>query len=176
MGQETLISKLKNDLAGGRVVTITGTGVSVAACGNQEVEGCKVATWTGLLQHGVQHCRDKGLADHDDVELLTRQIKSGKTNFLISAAEDISQRLNDRGSGVFRGWLKDTIGQLVVRDRAIFDAVVALPGVLATLNYDNLLEDATGRTAITWLKADKVQEVLRREITNAVLHLHGWFD
>ena len=62
MGQETLISKLKNDLAGGRVVTITGTGVSIAACGNKDVEGYKVVTWTGLLQHGVQHCRDKGLA------------------------------------------------------------------------------------------------------------------
>ena len=176
MGQETLISKLKNDLAGLRVVTITGTGVSVAACGNQEVEGYKVATWTGLLQHGVQHCRDKGLADDDDVELLTKQIKNGKTDFLISAAENISRRLNASGRGVFRGWLKDTIGKLSVRHSAILDAVAALPGVLATLNYDNLLEDATGRTAITWLKADKVQEVLRREITHAVLHLHGWFD
>ena len=76
MGQETLISKLKNDLVGGRVVTITGTGVSVAACGNQEVEGCKVATWMGLLQHGVQHCRGKGLADDDDVELLTKPIQA----------------------------------------------------------------------------------------------------
>ena len=40
-------------------------------------------------------------------------------------------------------------------------------------NYDNLLEDATGRTAITWRKADKVQEVLRREITDAVLHFQN---
>jgi hypothetical protein len=47
-------------------VTIAGTGVSVMACGNQEVEGCKVATWTGLLDHGVKHCKDIGKADEDD--------------------------------------------------------------------------------------------------------------
>jgi hypothetical protein len=176
MGREALIEKLKDDLAGGRAVVITGTGVSVAACSNQQVEGLNVATWPGLLQHGVKHCRDKGLADDSDVELLTMQIKSGKTNFLISAAEDISQRLNAKGSGVFRGWLKGTIGKLKVKDRAILDALAALPGVLATLNYDNLLEDATGRTAVTWRKTDKVQEVLTREVTNADLHPHGWFD
>ena len=50
-----------------------------------------------------------------------------------------------------------------------------MPGVLATLNYDNLIEDATGRRAVTWLKADDVQDVLTRNRTDAVLHLHGWF-
>ena len=51
MSRETLISKLKDDLAHGRVVTIPGTGVSVAACGNQEMDGFKVATWTGWLRY-----------------------------------------------------------------------------------------------------------------------------
>ncbi len=60
-------------------------------------------------------------------------------------------------------------------DRAVLDTIAALPGVLATLNYDNLLEDATGRHAVTWLKADEVQDVLTRRVTDAVLHLHGWF-
>src|SRR6185436_10613647 len=83
MNRETLIGKLKDDLANGRVVTIAGTGVSVAACGNQEVEGFKVATWTGLLQHGVKHCRDIGAADEDDVEILSMQIRKGKTDILI---------------------------------------------------------------------------------------------
>ena len=170
-----MIGKLKGDLASGRVVTIVGTGVSVAACGNQEVESCKVATWPGLLQHGVQHCQDIGAADDGDVELLTMQIKSGKTNFLIAVAEDISQRMKAKADGVFRGWLKDTIGQLAVKDRAALDAVAAFPGVLATLNYDNLLEDASGRHAVTWLKADDVQDVLTGVVTDAVLHLHGWF-
>ena len=83
-----------------------------------------MATWTGLLQHGVKHCKDIGAADERDVELLTMQIESHKTNFLISAAEDISQRLKAKSEGTFRGWLKDTIGKLSVKDSAIFDALV----------------------------------------------------
>src|SRR5688500_7690094 len=160
MNRATLIGKLKGDIAQGRVVVIAGTGVSVAACGNQKVEGYAVATWVGLLQHGIQHCRTIGAADEADADLLTMQSKSGKTNFLISAAEDISQRMQAKSPGVFRGWLKETIGKLQVNDRAILDALAALPGVLATLNYDNLIEDATGWRAVTWLKADDVQDVL----------------
>jgi len=39
MNRQTLIQKLKEDIAQGRVVIIAGTGVSIAACGNQEIEG-----------------------------------------------------------------------------------------------------------------------------------------
>uniref|UniRef100_UPI0006D1D832 SIR2 family protein n=1 Tax=Desulfosarcina cetonica TaxID=90730 RepID=UPI0006D1D832 len=175
MNRETLIEKLKSDIAAGRVVTITGTGVSVAACGNQEFEGYPVATWGGLLRHGVNHCRDIGVADDGDVNLLTMQIDSGKIDFMINAAETISQRMKDKSPGTFRGWLKDTIGGLVVEDSTIPQILGVFPGVLATLNYDNLIEDFTGRTAVTWLKADDVQDILKGKMGNAVLHLHGWF-
>ena len=129
-----MIEKLKEDLANGRVVTIVGTGVSIAACGNQEVEGFKVATWTGLLEHGVKHCQDIGVMDEDDVEILSLQIQKGKTDIIINAAETISQRMKAKDDGVFRGWLENTIGKLAVKDSAILDAITSLPGVLATLN------------------------------------------
>jgi hypothetical protein len=135
MSRETLISKLKDDLAHGCVVTITSTDVSVAACGNQGVNGFKVATWTGLLRHGTRHCRDTGLADDNDVEILTRKSDSGQTRHLISAAEDISQRLREHGAGVFRGWLQDTIGQLKVVEPAILEAVATLPRDLAQRHH-----------------------------------------
>lgn len=112
----------------------------------------------------------------EDVELLGNQIKSKKTNFLISAAEDISQRLQAHSPGTYRGWLNDTVGKLVLKHREILDALTALPGVLATLNYDGLIEQASNRKAVTWLREAKVQAVLRREITDAVVHMHGWFD
>ncbi|MFO1206043.1 MAG: HEAT repeat domain-containing protein [Burkholderiales bacterium] len=174
MSRDGLIEKLKTDLAEGRVVVIAGTGVSVAACQNQAVDGFRVATWTGLLHHGVLHCKNIGVADDEDVTLLTQQIESGKTDFLINAAETISARMRAKSDGTFRGWLKDSIGKLKIVNRAVLDALAALPGVLATLNYDKLLEDATSRHAVTWLKTDGVQDVLTR-VSDDVLHLHGWF-
>src|SRR5262245_5909282 len=104
MNRETLIEKLKADVAQGKLVIIVGTGVSVSACGNQEVEGCKVATWTGLLEHGIKHCRDIGVADNADLELLKAQLASNKTNFLIAVAEDVSRRMKTQAPGVFLGW------------------------------------------------------------------------
>jgi hypothetical protein len=176
MNQETLIKRLKEDIAGGHVVIIAGTGVSITACGNQKVEGHCVATWPGLLRHGLAYCQTLGLTDEGDAQVLNMEIGSGKPNFLIAAAGEISQRLQSRAAGVYRGWLKNTVGSLVPQHREILDALAALPGVLTTLNYDSLIEKATSRQAITWRSGEKVQDVLRRIVTDAVLHLHGYFD
>jgi predicted NACHT family NTPase len=175
MNRDTLIARLKEEIAVGRVVAIAGTGVSVAACLNQKVEGFRVATWTGLLQHGVKHLVEIGAANDRVASVLGMQVESEATDLIITAAETISQRMKTRSEGTFRGWLKDTIGRLKIADRAVPDVLAALPGVLATLNYDNLLEDATGRHAVTWLNTDAVQDVLTGVDPDAVLHLHGWF-
>jgi len=50
-----------------------------------------------------------------------------------------------------------------------------LPGLVATLNYDHLLEKVTGRSAITWQEANAVQEALRGS-REAILHLHGEYQ
>jgi|GEM_PF-7003685 len=59
------LDQLKRELASGQVVVVVGSGVSVAACGQQEVEGHKVATWTGLLEHGVDQLSAIGAAGGD---------------------------------------------------------------------------------------------------------------
>jgi len=47
--------------------------------------------------------------------------------------------------------------------------------LVATLNYDHLLEEVTGRPAITWQEANAVQEALRGS-REAILHLHGEYQ
>ena len=173
MGNATLIETLKDDIAAGRVVVIAGTGVSVATSGNPEISGHQVATWTGLLGHGIDHGEENGEITTGEAQLLAMQLKLGSTDMLIGAAEIISQRLRNQSPGVFRGWLKDSIGQLTVQNRALIDALQALGGLIATLNYDTLIEQATDRRAITWQQADAVTDVLRNTTQDAVLHLHG---
>jgi hypothetical protein len=74
------IDHLQRELASGQVVVVVGSGVSVAACGQQLVEGHKVATWSGLLEHGVDRLSEIGVADGDE-QLLRSMIRSGKTDF-----------------------------------------------------------------------------------------------
>jgi hypothetical protein len=175
MRPDTLKKKLITELQEGRVTIIVGTGISVAATENQEIEGCKVATWPGLLLHGVQHCKEIGLVDDFDVSVLTLQINSGRTDHIISAAETITNKMRARSAGVYRGWLKSTIGALQVANPAPIEALNCLPGVIATLNYDNVIEDVTNRRAVTWLKTDEVEEVLNGRYEDSVIHLHGWY-
>ena len=59
---------------------------------------------------------------------------------------------------------------------ATLAALKDMPGLLATLNYDNLLEVATGHNAVTWDQAHQVQKVLRGEAPKSVLHLHGHYE
>jgi hypothetical protein len=54
------IKQLQRELASGQVVVVVESGVSVAACGQQLVEGHKVASWSGLLEHGVERDRRGG--------------------------------------------------------------------------------------------------------------------
>jgi tetratricopeptide (TPR) repeat protein len=176
MDLNTRIAALKTEIARGGLVVVAGTGVSVATCRNQQVEGFPVATWIGLLRHGVKHCRDIGAATETAAKVLNDQIGSGEIDFLVSAAETIVARMTAKSSGAFRGWLQETIGKLQIKDRTVIDALSGLSAVLATLNYDNLLEEATGGRAVTWLKADAVQNVLRGNVSNAIVHLHGWYD
>ena len=75
MGNATLIETLKDDIAAGRVVVIAGTGVSVATSGNPEISGHQVATWTGLLGHGIDHGEENGEITTGEAQLLAMQLK-----------------------------------------------------------------------------------------------------
>ncbi len=175
MPDESLVAKLKSEVAAGRVVVIAGTGVSVAASGNPLVDGHQVATWTGLLEHGVAYGLCRGLLDDFDTKFLPMQIASARVDYMVKAAETLAERLSVGGGSAYLDWLADSVGVLKVTDPAVPQAVAALGGLLATLNYDGLLEEVTGWPAVTWQQRDAVQQVLRRE-AKGVLHLHGWWQ
>ena len=171
-----MVSKLKTDLRKGLVVTVTGTGVSVAACGNQEIDGFKVATWTGLIAHGLKHCMDLGLVDQHELEDLESKLEATDVGAMVEVAELVTKRLMRRSRGTYLGWLKDTVGSLTPSEPEILKAIHAIPGLTATLNYDDLLEKATARVSCTWTNSEGIQGVLRREGPASILHLHGCWN
>lgn len=156
-----------------KVVVVVGSGVSIAATG-----GTPEASWEGLLTSGVRCCRNTDVRLDDAWELrVLGEIGSRDPDDMLSAAEKVSRKLHAPKGGAFAGWLRDTVGSLVMRDRRLLDALVALKAPLVTTNYDGLLEKATGFPPITWIDEGKVGRLLAREHdSDAIYHLHGYWD
>ena len=167
-----LVDDLRGELARGRVIVLAGAGVSVGASG-----GAAVASWTGLLKDGVARCEELALrplpAGWGD--RVRAQIQSGDVEELLLAAEAVTGRLGGRDHGEYRRWLRETVGALNVTQPGVLEALRDLGGILATTNYDGLLEQVTGLPAVTWRDLARAHAVLRGD-EQAILHLHGFWQ
>jgi hypothetical protein len=72
--------------------------------------------------------------------------------------------------------LKDSVGALNPTSPEIVRVLGQLGGLLTTQNYDGVLEQVLARISVTWRDRDRAEQLLRGELHNAVLHLHGYFD
>ena len=74
---------------------------------------------------------------------------------LLGVAEQVERRLQARGKGEWRGWLRETVGSLEPVPPAILTAIRALGVPLATLNYDRLPRAirVLGGRPVTWRDA-----------------------
>jgi hypothetical protein len=166
-----LVKDLRAELARGRVVVLVGAGVSIGATG-----GAPVASWTGLLEDGVARCEGLGWPLPTGWGGRTRaQIESGDVEELLLAAEAVTGRLGGREHGEYSRWLKETVGGLHASDLGVLEALQDLGGILATTNYDGLLEQVTRRPAVTWQDQARAQAVLRGD-EQAIVHLHGYWQ
>lgn len=166
-----VLDELRQQISRRQVVVVIGAGVSMAA-----TNGAATASWSGLLQSGVARVEEVGQ------ELKTgwgdRQraaIAGGDLDELLGAAENIARKLGAPQGGEYRRWLRESLGSLEVRDRAVIDALVALGCPLWTTNYDGLLESVTDLQPITWRNSSRVERVLRGD-GNAIVHPHGHFE
>ncbi len=177
MAQTALKEDLKAEIAAGRVVIVTGTGITNAATDGQLVDGYPVWGWGGLLKHGVWTLqRTHALIDDKKAAILNLQIDSNDIDFMVSAGETISSRLRSKSPGIYHRWLKDSVGNLKPTKTEIVKVLSQLSRLLATLNYDTTLDDILKRKPVSWRHRDLVEDVLRGKTKDAVLHLHGYFN
>jgi len=134
-----------------------------------------VASWVGLLQHGLEYCKRHALIEHDDTEIIELQLKKPSTANLIDAARQIYEWLDRRKGNARYNWLQESIGQLKVRDPALIRALTGLGGLMATLNYDSLHTDVTGRTPLHWQQLIEVDDHVHRKSKEFIFHMHGWW-
>jgi hypothetical protein len=162
-----LLDSIRDNL----LVVITGTGVSLQSVG-YPAPGTEIAGWPGLLLHGLNHCLSLQLLGDDEAAIVELQIKQGTVDYLIEAAQKINECLDRRANGRY-WWLKESIGQLKVTEPRLILAIQGLGGVIATLNYDSLLADVTGRPPIHWRQQTEITRYLRGHSKEFILHLHG---
>jgi len=166
------VNDLRQQLTTGNVLVIVGAGVSAGASG-----GAGVASWTGLLLDGCDRVEEVAAARLPQRwgERIREQIESADLDWMLGAAEDITQRLGGRQSGEYRRWLADSFGKLHARERSVIEALAGLGVPVATTNYDGTIEEVSGWQPVTWRDGAKVQQVLRGD-RSAVVHLHGYWD
>jgi SIR2-like domain len=176
MAEHHLVPKLKEEIATGQVAVVAGTGISITASGDAQIDGFRVARWDGLLRHGIQRCQHLGTMSEAEAAPLEPLIALGSPDYLVMVAELITARMRERSPGTYRAWLQETVGKPAPAHADTLHALVGLGGILATLSYDPLIEHATRRQPVTWTRPDPVQEMLLGKKPNAVLHLHGYYD
>ena len=154
-----------------RVMVVAGIGVSVATCGNH-----RCASWKGLLQHGLLRCEEVCGTAAATLNAYREILKdpAAPAHALTSVGQFITVELKRNHPGSFGGWLSDAIGGFNAIDRTLVRALASLGAKLATTNYDNMIEDCTGRFSITW-RDRALAALFFREPTHDVLHLHGHY-
>ena len=164
-----------DSIRAGNLVVVAGTGVSIGSL-DHTVGIPEVAGWQGLLSNGLARCHHLGLISEKARDIVDAEIEEGSVEFLVGAAQKITGWLGRR-DGEKGYWLEETIGQLRFSKPGLIKAIAGLGGVLATLNYDSLLTQVTGRKAYHWGNLGDVNELLRRNrVKEFVLHLHGYWE
>jgi hypothetical protein len=178
----TRTDELLDRLGARQIVLVVGAGVS------KQTSDDPRATWHGLLEDGIEFCRDRG-ADEDWAEAARNDLSGGNP---ILAAQRIRDFLDPystpaRTPGLFAKWLLSSVGQLRVerfdvltsapQRSSLIDALWRLSCPLITTNYDTLIEDATGAGSVTWRNPALLQMALEGREPRFVVHIHGiWND
>jgi hypothetical protein len=160
------VDDLRQEIAKGHVLVVVGTGVSLAATGES------VASWQGLLRNGVDRCEGLRRLPASKAMDLRADIDSGSLDRLFDAATQVRKALSDPDESEVRIWLRDTIGRLKARKREVLEAIRDLGLPIATTNYDDLLEQATGWRSVTWMDGDRAIQASQGK-EEAILHLHS---
>ncbi|MBK8230633.1 MAG: SIR2 family protein [Candidatus Eisenbacteria bacterium] len=159
------------------LVVLVGAGVTKGALVGELRE---LASWQGLLTDAVREGRALGRIDAGEASSLQQVLAGQDTDAWITAAESITTSLGGVHSGDFGGWLRRSAGafERSYERTPTLEALAELArrgAVLATVNYDGVLEDLTGLPPVTWADPSQVLRVLRGE-ERGILHLHGHWD
>ncbi len=160
------------------LVIVVGAGVSIGALRGSPL--ARLASWQGLLHDGLDQVESRGGPGREDLGRIRGLLDSQDAALWIEAAEWLTRMLGGPEGGAFKQWLRATAGAFAAERRepdvlAALAAMAERGALLATTNYDGLLEAATGAPAVTWRDPAKVGRVIRGD-DPGILHLHGYWE
>jgi hypothetical protein len=162
------LNHLKTAIAKGRILPVVGAGVSMFS-----TDGAPTSTWLGLLKSGIEYC-----VDADPVlasNWRTEQAQFLDQGDLTAVGETITTTLRTMGEDRFYDWLNGTVGSLRVKRDGVLRVLPRLGTLVATTNYDSLIEQVIGGPAITWRDRSRMHQTLLGD-DSGVLHFHGYFE
>jgi hypothetical protein len=162
-------------IVGRKLIAITGAGFSRIVSGDPTIDGHKIASWDGLLRHGYHYCITNNLHRGESTRAINVQFEEGHTPDLIGAAQTILGWLDREPGKHRRKWLESSLGRLKLQSPELVEALKTISPVLATLNYEDLIEQGTSYPSVDWRQYDVIARVIRRELEPHVIHLHGFW-
>lgn len=149
------------------LVYLFGAGISSALTDNRS------CSWWKWIHNGTYHMKDSTAA----ANLRKTMDDDSSTDNLIKIVGEVLKTTKSEGS--YLEWMKESFESARVTNKALADTLKKLlitQDVLATTNYDLLLEQATDLNTITYEEPDLAFAMIDKRKSDSVLHLHGVFD
>lgn len=163
--------ELRNLTNKGKIAIVMGAGVSASTSPSS-----KIATWKGLLEHGIKHCTENGTKplNHSSAQDLQKMLDSDDLDNWLAIATLIERKLGCP-SDAWNKWISKTVGGLEVENPSLIEAIFSINAPILTTNYDTLLSSpALSQTKIPldWQQSNGTS-LFERNPQGYVLHLHG---
>jgi hypothetical protein len=137
------VARLKKSAADGKLVAVIGTGVSLALTNGKN----RALSWKGLIDNGFEYGATKGKITDAQKHFWRNQLDSDDIDDILAAAEFMGRKLDAPNGDLYGRWLEGLFKDVVPEKNGMANAIRALHSAhipLCTLNYDPLLERATG--------------------------------
>jgi SIR2-like domain len=166
MATNEATASLRTALEQQKAVPVVGAGFSASVA--------RLPGWLDLIKEGISFAESSGGCPPIDVKAARSALKQRD---LVGAAKKLRELLGAPG-GQYVSWLDHvfTIGSDVDRNELCHQLADLLCSLVATTNYDNLLEKLLlGRfETVTWLQPALMVKALKAtQNEQTVLHLHG---
>ena len=148
------------------IVYLFGAGFSTALSGRKY-------TWWDWIVDGISRIKDYTIAD-----MLNESLKAdNSTDNMVSVVGEVIKILKAEKS--YETWMHEAFESAKVTNIKLENILMQMlltQDVLATTNYDHLLEKATKLTAISYEEPNIAFQMLKQGKSNNVLHIHGIYD